>query len=84
MNQLFLIRIKNIRGFKKQKEYAVGTLNIITRRNSCKLSDEMLSEDEVQKKSSEFGTLRNKIEIKLKQEQKELKFYEKNSTCSTM
>ena len=72
----------SIRGFKKQKEYADGTLDIV-KKEVLALSEKMLSEDRVQKKSSEFGTLKNKIEIKLKQDQKELKFYEKNSTCST-
>jgi DNA repair exonuclease SbcCD ATPase subunit len=73
---------QNIKGFRKQKDYAVGTLNII-QAETLALGEKMLSEDGVQKKSSEFGTLRNKIEIKLKQDQEELKFYEKNSTCST-
>ena len=75
-------KYQNIRGFKKQKDYSDGTLEII-KKEVLALSEKMLSEDGVQKKSSEFGTLKNKIEIKLKQDQKELKFYEKNSTCST-
>ena len=73
---------RNIKEFKKQKNYTVGSLDII-KEETLALSNKMLSEDKVQKKSSEFGTLRNKIEIKLKQDQEELKFYEKNSTCST-
>ena len=72
---------QNIRGFRKQKDYAVGTLNII-QTETLALGEKMLSEDKVQKKSSEFGTIQNKIEIKLKQDQRELKFYENNSTCS--
>ena len=73
---------RNVRDYIKQKDYAVGTLNII-KSEILALSDKIIAEDIVQKKSSEFGNLRNKIEIKLKQDQKELKFYEKNSTCST-
>jgi DNA repair exonuclease SbcCD ATPase subunit len=46
------------------------------------LGDKMLLEDEIQKKTSEFGTLQNKIDVRLDQEQKELKFYQTNSTCS--
>ena len=72
---------QNIRGFRKQKDYAVGTLKII-QTETLALGEKMLSEDKVQKKSSEFGTIQNKIEIKLKQDQRELKFYENNSTCS--
>ena len=80
--EIIFEKYRNVRDFNKQKDYAVGTLNII-KSEILALSDKILTEDKVQKKSSEFGTLRNKIEIKLKQDQKELKFYEKNSTCST-
>ena len=80
--EIIFDKYRNVRDYLKQKDYAVGTLNII-KSEILALSDKILTEDKVQKKSSEFGTLRNKIEIKLKQDQKELKFYEKNSTCST-
>jgi len=70
-----------IKNFKKQKEYSVGTLNVL-QEQVLTLSDKMLLEEGVQKKTSEFGTLQNKIDVKLDQEQKELKFYETNSTCS--
>ncbi|SVB93120.1 uncharacterized protein METZ01_LOCUS245974, partial [marine metagenome] len=72
---------QEIRNFKKEKEYSVGTLNVL-QEQILSLSDKMLLEDGVQKKASEFGTLQNKIDVKLDQEQKELKFYETNSTCS--
>ena len=75
-------KYQNIRSFKKQKDYTDGTLDII-KKDVLTLSEKMLLEEKVHKKSSEFGTLKNKIEIKLKQDLKELKFYEKNSTCST-
>ena len=71
----------DIKSFKKQKDYSVGTLNIL-QEQVLTLNDKMLLEDGVQKKASEFGTLQNKIDVKLDQEQKELKFYETNSTCS--
>jgi len=74
-------KTQDIKSFKKQKEYGVGTLNAL-QEQILTLSDKMLLEDGVQKKTSEFGTLQNKIDIKLDQEQKELKFYETNSTCS--
>ena len=72
---------QEIRNFKKQKDYSVGTLNAL-QEQVLTLNDKMLLEDGVQKKASEFGTLQNKIDVKLDQEQKELKFYETNSTCS--
>ena len=72
---------QEIRNFKKQKDYSVGTLNAL-QKQVLALNDKMLLEDGVQKKASEFGTLQNKIDVKLDQEQKELKFYETNSTCS--
>ena len=74
-------KTQDIKSFKKQKKYGVGTLNVL-QEQVLALSDKMLLENEVQKKTSEFGTLQNKIDIKLDQEQKELKFYETNSTCS--
>ena len=74
-------KTQDIKSFKKQKEYGVGTLNVL-QEQILTLSDKMLLEDGVQKKTSEFGTLQNKIDIKLDQEQKELKFYKTNSTCS--
>ena len=74
-------KTQDIKSFKKQKEYGVGTLNVL-QEQVLALTDKMLLENGVQKKTSEFGTLQNKIDIKLDQEQKELKFYETNSTCS--
>jgi DNA repair exonuclease SbcCD ATPase subunit len=74
-------KTQDIKSFKKQKKYGVGTLNILQEK-ILTMSDKMLLEDGVQKKTSEFGTLQNKIDIKLDQEQKELKFYKTNSTCS--
>jgi len=74
-------KTQEIKSFKKQKEYGVGTLNGL-QEQILTLSDKMLLEEGVQKKTSEFGTLQNKIDVKLDQEQKELKFYETNSTCS--
>jgi len=74
-------KTQDIKSFRKQKEYGVGTLNAL-QEQILTLSDKMLLEDGVQKKTSEFGTLQNKIDVKLDQEQKELKFYETNSTCS--
>ena len=68
--------------FEDQKTLAVESLT--TYHNEIQsLSDKLITEDKVQTKKSEFSNLQNQIEVKLKQDQKEVKFYEKNSTCST-
>jgi len=74
-------KTQDIKSFRKQKDYGVGTLNVL-QEQILTLGDKMLLEDEARKKTSEFGTLQNKIDVKLDQEQKELKFYQTNSTCS--
>ena len=74
-------KTQDIENFKEQKKYSVDALNSL-QKQILSLNEKMLLEDGVQKKTSEFGTLQNKIDIKLTQEQKELKFYETNSTCS--
>jgi len=74
-------KTQDIKSFKKQKKYGVDTLNVL-QEQILALGDKMLLEDEIQKKTSEFGTLQNKIDVRLDQEQKELKFYQTNSTCS--
>ena len=72
----------DISNFEDQKTLAIESLT--TYHNDIgTLSTKLIAEDKVQTKNSEFGNLQNQIEIKLKQEQKEVKFYEKNSTCST-
>ena len=68
--------------FEDQKTLAIESLT--TYHNEIQtLSDKLITEDKVQTKKSEFSNLQNQIEVKLKQDQKEVKFYEKNSTCST-
>ena len=68
--------------FEDQKTLAVESLT--TYHNEIQsLSDKLITEDKVQTKKSEFSNLQNQIEVKLKHDQKEVKFYEKNSTCST-
>jgi DNA repair exonuclease SbcCD ATPase subunit len=68
--------------FEDQKTLAIESLT--TYHNEIQsLSDKLITEDKVQTKKSEFSNLQNQIEVKLKHDQKEVKFYEKNSTCST-
>ena len=72
----------DISNFEDQKTTAVESLTSY-HSDIGTLTNKLIAEDKVQTKNSEFGNLQNQIEIKLKQEQKEVKFYEKNSTCST-
>ena len=70
----------NIRDFESDKTTAWTT--VTTLHNEVQeLNNQMLFEDSIKNKNYEYNNLQNKIEIKLKQEQKELQFYEKNSTC---
>ena len=72
----------DISTFENQKTTAVDSLTSY-HSDIETLSSRLFSEDKVQTKNSEFGNLQNQIQIKLKQDQKEIKFYEKNDTCST-
>ena len=47
------------------------------------LGEQLLNEDSAKKKSSEYEKVQNQIEYKLQREEKELTFYQTNSTCST-
>jgi len=64
-------KTQDIKSFRKQKEYGVGTLNVL-QEQILTLGDKMLLEDEVQKKTSEFGTLQNKIDVKISSEDSKL------------
>lgn len=72
----------DISTFENQKTTAVDSLTSY-HSDIETLSSRLFSEDKVQSKNSEFSNLQNQIQIKLKQDQKEIKFYEKNDTCST-
>ena len=47
------------------------------------LGEQLLNEDSANRKSSEYEKVQNQIEYKLQREEKELTFYQTNSTCST-
>ena len=47
------------------------------------LGKKMLNEDSAKKKSSDYEKVQSQIELKLHNAEKELEFYENNSTCST-
>ena len=82
-NQLDILKKQtDVSIFEDQKTLAIESLT--TYHNEIQtLSDKLITEDKVQTKKSEFSNLQNQIEVKLKQDQKEVTFYEKNSTCST-
>jgi len=82
-NQLDILKKQtDVSTFEDQKTLAIESLT--TYHNEIQsLSDKLITEDKVQTKKSEFSNLQNQIEVKLKHDQKEVKFYEKNSTCST-
>ena len=47
------------------------------------LGEQLLNENSAKKQSSEYEKVQNQIEYKLQREEKELTFYQTNSTCST-
>ena len=68
--------------FQEEKETA--RTSIVSLQNEIgTLGEKLTNEGYDKKKSSEYEKFQDKIEYKLKQEEKELSFYEKNSTCST-
>ena len=71
---------QDIQNYEIQKKNKTESLNTL-HDEILELNEHMISENKIQTKNSEFNTFHNKIELKLKHEEKELKFYEKNSTC---
>ena len=72
---------KDIQSFGNQKKENIESLNAL-HDEILEMNEKMVSENKIRVKNSEFNTLHNKIEVRLKQDEKELNFYEKNSTCS--
>ena len=75
------LKEKDIQSFGNQKKENIESLNAL-HDEILELNEKMVSENKIRTKNSEFNTLHNKIEVRLKQDEKELNFYEKNSTCS--
>jgi len=75
------LKEKDIQSFGNQKKENIESLNTL-HDEILELNEKMVSENKIRVKNSEFNTLHNKIEVRLKQDEKELNFYEKNSTCS--
>ncbi|SVB48158.1 uncharacterized protein METZ01_LOCUS201012, partial [marine metagenome] len=75
------LKEKDIQSFGNQKKENIESLNAL-HDEILELNEKMISENKIRVKNSEFNTLHNKIEVRLKQDEKELNFYEKNSTCS--
>ena len=72
----------DISTFEDQKKLAVESFT--TFHNEIKeLSEKLVNEDSAKKKSSDYEKVQSQIELKLHNAEKELEFYENNSTCST-
>ena len=77
--------------FQKKKEIenfesniSTATVTMATLNSEVEtLGEQLLNEDSAKKKSSEYEKVQNQIEYKLQREEKELTFYQTNSTCST-
>jgi DNA repair exonuclease SbcCD ATPase subunit len=74
-------KTEDIQDYEKQKNVAVDSLNLL-HSEILTLNEKMGSKNTTVTKNSEFNSLQNKIEMNLKHDEKELAFYEKNSTCS--
>ena len=68
--------------FEKNKNIAKTTVTALQSEIEI-LGEKLTNESTDKKKSSEYEKVQDKIEYKLKQEEKELSFYQTNSTCST-
>jgi DNA repair exonuclease SbcCD ATPase subunit len=75
------LKEKDIQSFGNQKKENIESLNAL-HDEILEMNEKMVSENKIRVKNSEFNTLHNKIEVRLKQDERELDFYEKNSTCS--
>ena len=73
---------KEIKQFESKRKLATGTLASLNSEIGT-LGKKILNEDSEKKKSSEYEKVQSQIELKLHNAEKELEFYENNSTCST-
>jgi DNA repair exonuclease SbcCD ATPase subunit len=81
-NSIVKQKEEDIQGFVKQRKDANETIAAL-QNDISDLSKKIITEDDTKKKTSEYEKVQNKIEIKLHNAEKELNFYENNSTCST-
>ena len=73
---------KEITQFESKRKTATDTMAALNSEIGT-LGKKMLNEDSAKKKSSECEKVQSQIELKLHNAEKELEFYENNSTCST-
>ena len=73
---------KEIKQFESKRKTAKDTMAALNSEIGT-LGKKMLNEDSAKKKSSEYEKVQSQIELKLHNAEKELEFYENNSTCST-
>ena len=73
---------KEITQFETKRKSAKDTMVALNSEIGT-LGKKMLNEDSAKKKSSDYEKVQSQIELKLHNAEKELNFYENNSTCST-
>ena len=73
---------KEITQFESKRKTATDTMAALNSEIGT-LGKKMLNEDSAKKKSSDYEKVQSQIELKLHNAEKELEFYENNSTCST-
>ena len=73
---------KEIKQFESNKKTAGDTMVALNSEIGT-LGQKLLNEGSVKKKSSEYEKVQSQIELKLHNAEKELSFYQTNSTCST-
>ena len=73
---------KEITQFESKKKTATNTMAGLNSEIGT-LGQKLLNESSAKKKSSEYEKVQGQIEYKLQREEKELSFYQTNSSCST-
>ncbi len=81
-NSIVKQKEEDIQGFVNQRKDANETIAAL-QNDIGDLSKKIITEDDTKKKTSEYEKVQHKIELKLHNAEKELNFYENNSTCST-
>ena len=72
---------KEIKQFESNRKTATNTM-VALNTEIGNLGQRMINENSVKKKSSEYEKVQSQIELKLHNAEKELSFYQTNSTCS--
>ena len=81
-DSIILQKEKEITQFESNRKTASDTMVALNSEIGT-LGKKLLNEDSTKKKSSDYEKVQSQIELKLHNAEKELEFYENNSTCST-